>query len=654
VFSIFSIAQTFSHTLTEVGSGPRAGAAPRELGKSVRQGQQARGLNKHVFVQRFVVAALLLVMLGCAAAAVQGWVIERERARGEVIAIAAEQGALSQRITFLAASINQDGLGCKDFAACSDLEATAQRMARNHDILTGQLEQSQFTPFIQPLRDLYAAGEPTFSDKVAGFVGNAQALASQKALRGVDRPGLVEQIRFDGSTSLFQTHRLMVEVLEAEAERSIRFAHIASSTILGGSLVLIALSFIRIFRPMVRNLQVALAEAEKARLDAQTSAEQAQRATRARGAFLKTASHELKTPLNAIMGLADMIKAGHGEEQELITEMQHASDHLLSMLNTMLDTHRLDEGRLELAPAEHGLKQELALTGYIGQNLAQRKGLRFNSNIDLDSTLRVRIDSARLRQVCLNLLDNAVRYTERGAVGLDARIIEDGEADILDLVVHDTGVGISDERLGVVFDRYTSAQSSEKGQGAGIGLGLALTQTIVQLMGGSITINSKVGRGTDVIVRIPLDTCGFSSDEMPELSNVPAVKPRILIVDDNQPNRMVADTMMTSLGCETTLAEDGSAALKLALRKRYDLILMDIAMPVMDGVESTINIRRTPGPNRSTPIIAITAHVAPEDVEPMLHHGFDQVMHKPMRRHLMAPIVAQYGAVANKTDRQTR
>lgn len=603
--------------------------------------QQARG----VFSRRYAFAAVLLVVLGFATALVQSRMISAERARGEVIAMAAEQGALSQRAAFLVSGLDLSSGGCGEPGTCSDLLATSQRMAWNHQILTGKLADPRFTPFIKPLRDLYAAGEPNFASKVERFVENGRWLSSDTLPIGAEAGALINEVRIVGATSMFQTHRLMVEVLEEEAERSVRNAHIASTAMLLGSLVLIALIFSQIFRPMISYLHQALAEAE-------ASAAQAQRATRARGAFLKTASHELKTPLNAIMGLADMIKDGQGEEQELITEMQHASDHLLSMLNTMLDTHRLDEGRLELVPSRHQLAQEIELTNCIGRNLAQRKKLNFESSVDVDPALNVLIDNARLRQVCLNLLDNAARFTEQGTIGLKARIIEEGESDVLDLLIHDTGVGISDERLAVIFDRYTSAQSMDMSSVNGIGLGLALTRIIVELMGGSITIASTLGLGTKVTVRIPLTTVEQRSST-PLRSSESMARPKVLIVDDNQPNRMVADAMMKSLGCETMMAEDGVQALKLARREVFDLILMDIAMPVLDGIAATMKLRHDPGPNRSTPVVAVTAHVAPEDVQPMLGKGFDQVMHKPVRRHLLAQVVAQYGQLAKTSDGST-
>ncbi|NRA30114.1 MAG: response regulator [Parvularculaceae bacterium] len=604
------------------------------MGKQRHGHQRAR----RVFSRRYALAALMLVVLGCATAVVQSRMISAERARGEVIAMAAEQGALSQRAAFLVSGLDLSTGGCGDPGACSDLLATSQRMAWNHQILTGKLADSRFTPFIGPLRDLYAAGEPSFASKVERFVENGRWLSSDTLPVGADPEALINEVRIVGATSMFQTHRLMVEVLEAQAERSVRYAHFASTATLVGSLVLIALIFSQIFRPMISYLHQALAEAE-------ASAAQAQRATRARGAFLKSASHELKTPLNAIMGLADMIKEGQGEEQELITEMQHASDHLLSMLNTMLDTHRLDEGRLELSPARHKLNQEMELTACIGRNLAQRKGLTFESRIDIDPALSVLMDNARLRQVCLNLLDNAARYTDEGQIGIVARIIEEGETDVLDLLIHDTGVGISDERLSVIFDRYTSAQSRNTSSVNGLGLGLALTRIIVELMGGSITIASTPGLGTSVTVRLPLTPVEMTAGSaLPHSST--SERPRVLIVDDNQPNRMVADAMMTSLGCDTTLAEDGLEALKLARQQPFDLILMDIAMPVLDGIAATMKLRDDPGPNRGTPVVAVTAHVAPEDVQPMLGKGFDQVMHKPVRRHLLAQVVAQYGSTS--------
>ncbi|MEM9285118.1 MAG: ATP-binding protein [Pseudomonadota bacterium] len=596
---------------------------------------------RKVFSRRYTLALILLASAWSVVSIVQYKTVTGERSRASVIAMAAEQAALSQRIAFLVADSHPDGTGCLSEVSCLELLATVDRMRANHSVLMGETASRAVKQHLGPLREIYAAGPQSFADEVDTFLYAASSLAmGSMDSMDVDAVALRERIKNSGTNTLMQTHTLLVDVLEAEATSAIQGASAVTGLAWLVSLFVLGLISHQVFRPMADQLFTAFADMEKAQQEALHAAETAERANRVRGEFLKTASHELKTPLNAIMGLAEVIRHGEDKADRLLSEMSHASDHLLSMLNTMLDSHKIDEGKLQITESEVALADELQAIALIAADFTERQGLRFESCFNIPSTIRVQIDPQRLRQICLNLLDNAARFTSEGEVCFSGELIEGGDDPTLKLTVEDTGKGIEPHRLPEIFDRFSSVASVDEATGGGLGLGLSFTKTIIEMLGGTIDLRSEVGEGTLFTLRIPLKT--VSGGQVLDQRDKSSAPKRVLIVDDNMPNRMVAEAMVQLLGGETVLAEDGQCAVDCAAKERFDLILMDIAMPVMDGITATETIRGTHGPNQYTPIVAVTAHVAQEEVPDLINRGFQAVVHKPMRKNLMETIFDEY------------
>lgn len=602
---------------------------------------------RRLFANRYHVALGVVALLVTLGSFVQMRMINGERQRAEVIAMAAEQAALSQRIAFLATGLDLSRPGCVDPATCADLLAAAERMEANHDILSGTTSPPDIRRYLGPLEPIYAAGATAFRDEVEEFLDAACALARGASLGDVDREALISRIEHSGTNSIMQTHGLIVEVLEAEARRAIQLAGAASAV--SWSLVLLTLTAIslRVFAPMAERLQTTINQMEDAQHAAEIAARDAARANRARGAFLKTASHEFKTPLNAIMATAEIIREGRDGAEKLLAEMSSAGDHLLSVLNTMLDTHRMEEGRLVLEQSPVRLRDELSAAARMAESLARQKGLDFTRRIDAREDFVALTDGARLRQVCTNLLDNAIRSAGGGGVCLSCTLDDRQQVPVLSITVSHSGeeaVARSLPDPGQADDDPLAEQLST------IGLGLDYTRTVIGLMGGSITHDGS-GRTTTVdipLVEAPGDTTGAAGGRTGD-------RIRVLISDDNRPNRMVADAMMSMLGGTTVTTENGQQAVEQAMREAFDLILMDIAMPVMNGIEATARIRSTPGPNRHAPIIAVTAHVAPEDVRSYLERGFDAVLHKPIRMAAMRDVIDRFaGAVPDAAETEIR
>ncbi|GGY54566.1 ATP-binding protein [Parvularcula lutaonensis] len=596
---------------------------------------------------RYRAAVCAVALVVTAASFLQFRMITAERERAEFIALAAEQATLSQRIAFLAANLDPEASACTDPFLCAELLDAAERMERNHALLTGADPERHFARYVPAVAPIYASGSPTFASQVEAFAQSACRLARDALDEDTNRRELILNIRMSGSSTIMQTHALVVEVLEAEARRAIRVASYAGLSTWGLAIAILVVLSNKVFAPMVSRLAMALNQMVDARNDAIAAAEKAERANRARAEFLRSASHELKTPLNAIIGLSDVLREEKDGTDVLLSEVANASDHLLSTLNTMLDTHRLDEGELELADEPVHLAEHLKGVVEIPAPNVARKGLDFKVEIDVPDDLVTRGDANRLRQVCLNLLDNAVRFTKQGHVAFSARI--ENETSIV-LVIEDTGIGISKARRSSVFTRYSSQPEHKSAVAGGIGLGLSLTKTLTELMGGEIALHTELGKGTRFDVRLPLNV----GDTVHGASWCREANPLVLVVDDNTPNRLVVDAMMKMLGARGVMATNGREAVRAASEEAFDLILMDIAMPVMDGIAATRAIRAGEGPNRHTPIVAVTAHIAPEDVHGLIEEGFQAVIHKPVRKKRVADIFSQYLSATIPEDATAR
>jgi len=370
-----------------------------------------------------------------------------------------------------------------------------------------------------------------------------------------------------------------------------------------------------------RRLQERELEAAKARAEA---------ASEAKTAFLATVSHELRTPLNGVTAAAGLLAASSPNEEQsrLIEIVSGAADQLGRLIGDILDVARTDAGDLRLDPAPVDLGTLVEDIVALSRLQADEKGLEIGLTVTPDARGAVMADGARLRQVLGNLLGNAIKFTDRGRV--DLRVERAG--DTVRITVTDTGVGFGPDVREVIFDRFAQADSSITRRFGGAGLGLAICRDLVEAMGGAIGCLSTPGEGATFRVELPL----------PEIKPVcePAEAPvspgldglRILVVDDNATNRQVAGLILQAAGVAVAFACDGQEALGLVAADRFDLILMDMMMPVMDGVEAIRRLRAgEAGPDgATTPVIMLTANTLPEHVAQALAAGADRHLAKPV------------------------
>lgn len=379
----------------------------------------------------------------------------------------------------------------------------------------------------------------------------------------------------------------------------------------------------------------------------------AEAAAAAKSAFLANMSHELRTPLTSIIGFARLMD----ERQELPTEAKYyakcirdASEALLAVINEVLDFSKLEAGQVKLDQkpvAFNALVREAI--GLIAIQ-AEAKGLSITTDLDPTTPDRVMGDAARLRQVLLNLLSNAVKFTDRGGITVRTAF-STGDRCRLKVSVIDTGCGIAPEAVSRLFERFSQAEVSTNRAHGGTGLGLAISKSVIGLMGGDIGVETEVGKGSCFWFEIPTEAAPQESEPKRSLDTVPdGRKLTLLIVDDTEINRELLRLMLEPLGHVTEEAPGGAEAVQAALLRPFDIILMDVRMPRMDGLEATRLIRETSALNRMTPIIALTADVEPENAAACRAAGMNDVIAKPILLEKLVAKLNEWGGAAAKSN----
>jgi CheY-like chemotaxis protein/nitrogen-specific signal transduction histidine kinase len=359
---------------------------------------------------------------------------------------------------------------------------------------------------------------------------------------------------------------------------------------------------------------------------------EAEAASQAKSNFLAVVSHEVRTPLNGIIGMAQIMGAGPLEtaQAERLQIVRRSGEMLLSILNDVLDVAKIEAGRIELESIEFDLSQTLTATAECFAPLANVKGIRFDVDMATAAGL-YRGDPTRVRQIVSNMISNALKFTEAGSVTLRATY----DDATLRLSVADTGVGIPADKLDKLFSRFFQADQSTTRRFGGTGLGLAICRDLVSLMGGDIQVQSVFGMGATFTANLPLPRLGDApttarGETLPEDRLDEALK--VLAAEDNTTNQMVLRAMLESFGIAVTIVDNGAQAVEAWERSAWDLILMDVQMPVMDGPDAArlIRAREAAQGRARTPIVALTADTMSHQIKLHLESGMDLHVAKPI------------------------
>jgi signal transduction histidine kinase len=370
----------------------------------------------------------------------------------------------------------------------------------------------------------------------------------------------------------------------------------------------------------------------------------AEAANQAQRDFLARMSHEIRTPMNGVIGMTLLAKSAPTEEQrmEYIDKIQLSASLLLGIINDILDFSKIEAGKMQIENTPFCISRVVDTVRDIIQPKADEKNLVLNINMDASTPEMVRGDGMRLSQILLNLLGNAIKFTQEGSVTLTMKAgTSEGGKLRLFCSVRDTGIGMNEEQMNNILKPFAQADISTARKFGGTGLGLSISKALTELMGGDLTIESAPGKGSEfsfTVVLEPYD--GETAQEQLATDEVQAQRYdgyELLIVEDNEINRIIAETLLSEMGFTIDMAEDGKEGVGAFRKKRYDMIFMDIRMPVMDGFEATREIRKIEAEREAAgaavprvPIVAMTANAMQEDRELSRGAGMDGHVSKPI------------------------
>lgn len=410
--------------------------------------------------------------------------------------------------------------------------------------------------------------------------------------------------------------------------------------------------FVLVTMTMLREERIRAFQEHQAHLieELEAARDKANAASEAKSNFLGVISHELRTPMNGVLGAAQLLSATRLEatQREYLSIIRNSGDNLLSLLNDILDMTKIEAGKMtfELVDVVVADLHKRVVGPFQAQ--AEAKGLTFSAEFEGETPAVVRGDPLRVCQVIHNLLSNAVKFTDRGEVAYRVRSHRVGDRRVrFEFAVTDSGAGIAPEDLERLFQPFTQVDASSTRRFGGTGLGLTISRRMANIMEGDITVTSTLGVGSTFTFTVEADVVEWSVVEAAEPITAEVAEGErlsVLVVEDHPVNRMILEAWMGSAGHGCTAAENGQIAVEIAGTQRFDLVVMDVNMPVMDGLTATRQIRAGRGPNAETPIVVLSASARTEDHEAGLEAGADAYLNKPIDFAALAQVMNRVGS----------
>lgn len=541
-------------------------------------------------------------------------------------------------------------------------DESLRRLNEVNDALPSALDRLVELFRNDPKRELQARGLRTVAARrmqqlLEGFKATGGVNRNSREAVGLD----IDQSRArDRIQTRAQMQRLVDDMIALEDDDirrasqalagRIRISRTLMIFLVGGIVLLVTFVVLLALAYLSRQTRVEQGLREATRL--------AREASEAKTQFLASMSHEIRTPLTAILGYTDLLldeRQLSARQRGYVAGLKSAATTLSTLVDDVLDLSKISAGKIVLSEEPFSLNALITNSLAIASVTARKKGLDLRREIDPGLPNTVLGDETRLRQVVLNLLNNAVKFTSEGSVTL--RVAHEGSCEAGECIrfeVADTGIGIAAERQDRVFRRFSQVSPSIQHEYGGTGLGLAICKRLVGLMGGEIGLESEEGSGSTFWVSVSLPEAEVADRSLPQASETESgTGGHILLAEDAPQNQDLVSTILRNEGYHVDIANDGAAALAMIRETPYDLVLIDMQMPRMNGIEATRRIRKSEGPESALPIIAMTANVLPEQMESFRRAGGDDCLAKPFRKSNLINKVAHWLAAQNGQSRGT-